>query len=263
MNPDSIPQISLGTAALIIFGVCAGYVLLRGMTRMLIGTLVLCASGWIGFLTWQHAPAQSIAWTGEINKSITLGLPLAVFILSFISIRFLAKCLVRPFGKPEIEQRPTSLITRVLRLPLALIPAGLLWLVGAIIIHHMGAIAEIQASAENKHGDGESMVSGYTSRLKKSIQDALPEYLLGILDPMAEPSRLNLAKLIATRPLDSQEPVIDPITGSPIPRAIIVDDPELQNLARDGDFGTLLRHPLLTKALEDPQLKALLKNLNL
>jgi len=263
MNPDSIPQISLGTAALIIFAVCAGYVLIRGMTRMLIGTLVLCASGWLGFLTWQHAPAQSIAWAGKIIAPITIGLPVAVFILSFIAMRFLAKCLVRPFGKAEIDKLPTPFITRVLRLPLALIPAGLLWLVGAIIVHHAGAIAEIQASAENKHGDGESITAGYTSRLKKSVQDALPASWLGMLDPMAEPSRLNLAKLIATRPANSREPVMDPVTGRPIPRAVIVDDPELQNLARDGDFGTLLRHPLLTKALEDPQLKHLLKDLNL
>jgi hypothetical protein len=42
-----------------------------------------------------------------------------------------------------------------------------------------------------------------------------------------------------------------------------VDDPELQKLARQGKFGTLLRHPLLTKALEDPKLQALLKDLNL
>jgi len=58
-------------------------------------------------------------------------------------------------------------------------------------------------------------------------------------------------------------PVIDPKTGKPIPRAIIVDDPELQGLAREGKFGSLLRHPMLTKALNDPQLKAFLKDLKL
>jgi hypothetical protein len=260
---ESIPQISLGTAALIIFAVCAGYVMLRGMTRMLVGTLVLCASGWIAFLAWQHAPAWSIAWTGQITAPITLGLPLAGFLAAFFLIRLLAKCLVRPFGKPEIERSSTSIITRALRLPLALIPAAMLWLVGAVVVHHAGSIAEIQASSEKSPAGDEPAAAGYTRRLKESVQAALPESWLAWLDPLADPSRINLAKLIAARAADPREPVIDPATGRPIPRAIIVDDPELQNLARDGDFATLLRHPHLTKALEDPQLKALLRNLNL
>ena len=39
----------------------------------------------------------------------------------------------------------------------------------------------------------------------------------------------------------------DPATGKPIPRAIVVDDPELTGLARKGRYGDLLRHPVLTK----------------
>jgi hypothetical protein len=46
--------------------------------------------------------------------------------------------------------------------------------------------------------------------------------------------------------------VIDPETGLPYPRAIIVDDPELADLAREGRFSTILRHPLLSEALKDP-----------
>ena len=84
-----------------------------------------------------------------------------------------------------------------------------------------------------------------------------------ILDPVAEPSRLALAKLITAQADSPLNPVINPQTGKPIPRAIIVNDPELQNLARDGNYGTLLRHPLLTKALADPQVKKILKDLSL
>ena len=71
-------------------------------------------------------------------------------------------------------------------------------------------------------------------------------------------SRLNdqnvaLAKEITARASERREPAIDPATGKPIPRAIIVEDPELQSLAREGKFGTLLRHPLLSKWLENPK----------
>ena len=56
---------------------------------------------------------------------------------------------------------------------------------------------------------------------------------------------------------------MNPRTGEPIPRAIIVDEPVLQKLAREGKFDTLLRHPLLTKALADPKIQKLLHDLNL
>ena len=75
------------------------------------------------------------------------------------------------------------------------------------------------------------------------------------LDPMASEPRLRLAKMIAAGSAKPLEPVINPETGRPYPRAIIVDDPELLNLARDGRFSTLLRHPLLSEALKDPLIR--------
>ena len=82
-----------------------------------------------------------------------------------------------------------------------------------------------------------------------------------VVYPLADPSRLTLAKVITAQSQPAPKPVIDPQTGKPVPRAIIVNDPELQNLARDGKFATLLRSPLLTKALSDPKVQAILKNL--
>ena len=95
------------------------------------------------------------------------------------------------------------------------------------------------------------------------IEDALPESWIRTLDPLAQHNRLTLAKLIATQSESRLNPVINPQTGKPIPRAIIVDDPDLQNLAREGKFSTLLRHPLLTEALADPKIQKLLRDLNL
>lgn len=265
MSPDSIPQLSLGTAALIIFLVCAGFVMLRGMTRMIVGTVVLALSAWIGFLVWQKAPTLSVEWFGKSIGLVATGLPIATFLTSFFLIRKIAKAIARPFGKPpETEKNASSPIIKLaFRLLLALIPTSLIWLIGATFIHHTGSIAEVRAFAEKSLGIGEATPAKYSQSLKSSVDAALPASWLNALDPLADSTRLTLAKIIAAQSESPLQPVIDPKTGQPIPRAIIVDDPELQNLAREGKFGTLLRHPLLTKALNDPQLKAMLKDLNL
>jgi hypothetical protein len=265
MSPDSIPQISLGTAALIIFMVCAGFVMLRGMTRMIIGTVVLALSAWIGFIVWQKAPTLSVEWFGKSIGPITTGLPIVSFLFAFFLIRVMAKSIARPFGKsPEEERKSSSSVIRLAsRLLLALIPATLICLIGATLIHHTGSIAEVRAFSEKSLGIENPTPAKFSQRLKASIAAALPESWLKALDPLADPSRLALAKLVTVQAESPLEPVIDPRTGKPIPRAIVVKDSELQTLAREGKFGTLLRHPLLTKALEDPKIKALLKDLNL
>jgi len=265
MSPDSIPQLSLGTAALIIFLVCAGFVMLRGMTRMMIGTVVLALSTWIGYRIWQQAPDWSVEHFGRSIGLVTTGLPIAGFLVSFFLIRIIAKSIVRPFGRPTAgEKNGGGSVTRMaFRLLLALIPASLICLIGATAIHHTGSIAEIRAYSEEKIGINEPTPAKFSQRLKASVEAALPESWLRALDPLADPKRLALAKLVTARADSPLEPVIDPRTGEPIPRAIIVEDSELQNLAREGKFGTLLRHPLLSKALEDPKVQALLKDLNL
>lgn len=266
-----IPQISLGTAAILIFLVCAAYVLLRGMMRMMAGTLVLAASLWLGFQTWQLAPQLSIDWTGDLSALITHGLPPLVTIAAFFLLRAVAAAITRPFGPKPGEDAPAGprLVRRMIRLPLAIIPAAVLWLIGAVFVHHAGSIAEIRAVAEQTGTDDAPNASPWLARLKESVSKTLPKPLLAWLDPLAEPGRLNLAKWIASlesAPAGSDyrsalEPMIDPATGRPIPRAIIVDDPDLQDLARDGSFGTLLRHPSLTRALQDPELREAIERL--
>lgn len=263
MSPESIPQISLGTAALIIFAVCAGFVLLRGMTRMIIGTVALSLSAWIGFRFWQAAPTLSVEWTGKSVAWITNGLPVAAFLVSFFILRKIAKAIASPIRKAPEPEKKSSIIKTSFLLLLALIPTSLLCLIGAIFIHHSGSIAEVRAYSEKSNGVPETSPDGFSQRLKVSIEDALPESWIRTLDPLAQPSRLTLAKLIAAQSELRLAPVINPQTGKPIPRAIIIDDPDLQNLAREGKFSTLLRHPLLTKALADPKIQQLLRDLNL
>ncbi|MBC8127789.1 MAG: hypothetical protein H8M99_11675 [Gloeobacteraceae cyanobacterium ES-bin-144] len=265
MSPDSIPQLSLGTAVLIIFVVCAGFVMLRGMTRMIVGTIVLALSAWIGFIVWQKAPTLSFEWFGKSIGMITTGLPIISFLASFWLLRKIAKATVLPFGKSdETNKKPShSVIPLAFRLLLAIIPTALISLIGATLIHHTGSIAEIRAFAEKTLGITDPTPAKYSHSLKSSVEAALPSSWLSFLDPLADTSRLTLAKFITAQVDSPHQPVINPQTGKPFPRAIIVEDPELQKLARDGKFGTLLRHPLLTKALNDPKVKDLIKDLSL
>ena len=263
MSPDSIPQLSLGTAVLIIFAACAGFLLVRGMTRMIVGTIVLGLSAWIGFLVWRQAPTLSVDWTGKSLPWLTNGLPVVAFLTTFFVSRKIAMLIARPFGKSQEHAKPRSFIAAGLRLLLALIPTSLICLIGAALVHHSGSVAEVRAYSERSTGKKEAAPDNYSQRLKASINAALPAPWLNALDPLTQPARINLAKLTAAQSESPHQPVIDPQTGKPIPRAIIVVDPALQNLAREGKFGTLLRHPLLTKALADPKIQKLLRDLHL
>ncbi len=262
MSPDSIPQLSLGTAVLIIFAACAGFLLVRGMTRMIVNTIVLGLSAWIGILVWQMAPTLSVDLTGKSLPWLTNGLPVTAFLVAFFVIRKFITVISRPFRKPQGDVESRSFIGTGFRLLLALIPTSLICLIGAALIHHSGSVAEVRAYSEKTTG-AKTDTNTYSQRFKAAVESVLPASWLAALDPLSQPSRLTLAKLIAAQSESPNKPVIDPKTGKPVPRAIIVDDPALQNLAREGKFDTLLRHPLLTKALADPKIQKLLRDLSL
>ena len=262
---DSIPQLSLGTAALVIFLICAGFVLLRGMTRMLIATTLLAASAGVGYWAWLAAPALSVDWFGSSLAWFTTAFPAAAFLSTLLVLLKICKWIASPFSE-DAKQRikaPFSMALTMVRLAVALIPASLLCLIAAGALNHLGSVAEVREFAENPAERVSKDSASWLQGLKSTLHQALPESLLTRLDPLAEPSRVKLAKVIAAQAESPLEPVIDPATGQPIPRAIIVEDPELQELARDGKFGALLRHPLLTKALRDPKVQALIKELQL
>lgn len=252
--------INLTTVALAIFVVCAGFVLLRGTLKILLGCLVLGSSAWISLRLWQLAPELVKACFGFNIPWVAASLPIAAFLIAFIVGRLLVKFLASPFQHPA-GQRPPLTLTRLLGAAvITLIPSGLVGAIAVILIYHAGAIAEINQAAGKKPP---TPAAELVKKLKSSIEKSIPATWLLRLDPLADPSRLALAKIISAESLPSRAPVIDRQTGKPIPRAIIVNDPELQHLAREGQFTTLLRSPLLTKALNDPKVQALLKNVHL
>lgn len=254
MNLGSLPDVSLGTAALIIFILCAGYMFIRGLARTIINTAFFTLSAWIGFRVWQRAPALALEWTGNASSLITTGLPVLAFLASF----YLLRKIINFFRAPRNgeDSGPSSLRQVVFRLFFALIPAVLLCLTAATFIHHASSVAEIREFAQP--GGTSSAESILAKGFKKSLSSAIPAGLMEWLDPLASDPRVELVKMIAAGEDRRLEPVIDPETGQPYPRAFVIDDPELQTMAREGRFSTLLRHPSVSAALEDPKIREVL-----
>ncbi|QTN32672.1 hypothetical protein HZ994_10120 [Akkermansiaceae bacterium] len=250
---DTLPEISLGTAALIIFACCAGYMFIRGIVRTIVNAACLTLSAWVGFRVWQQAPALAIDWFGKPSELIATGLPILAFLASLMVLRRIIRFFRAPVPKLAEEIAPKSPGQLVFRLLVTVIPAALLCLTAATFIHHASSVAEIRNSAE--YGTSSPPSPSLPERLKNSLSVAVPEKLMDWLDPLTTEPRLQLAKMIAASPNKPLEPIVDPETGRPYPRAIIVDDPELVSLAHKGRFSTLLRHPLLSEALKDPLIR--------
>lgn len=248
---DALPQISLGTAALIIFGLCAGYMIIRGLARTIVNVATLTLSAWVGFRVWQQAPSLAIDWFKKPSELFSNGLPILAFLATLFVLRRIIRFFRAPVPKPYEEVAPKSSGQLIFRLIMTLIPAALLCLAAATFIQHAGSIAEIRDSALS----GTSPAPGLAERLKSSLSAAVPPKLMDWLDPTTTEARLKLAKMIASSPDKPLDTVINPKTRKPYPRAIIVDQPELVKLAHEGRFSTLLRHPLLSDALKDPRVR--------
>lgn len=260
----ALPQLSLGTAAVLIFGLFLTYVLLRGVGKLMVGTAMLAGSALLGFLTWQKAPEVSIAVFNKSVGFITTGLPILVFVLTFVLLRLAMQWVANPFGSDKPRERDSGrgrlTMAKLGSLAgVALIPTLLLSVIAIGAIHHTASVHELRQQADpSSHPE-----KTYAQQLKDSIEAVVPRSVLDAIDPFAERSRLALAKWVTQKAANKKElePAIDPETGEIIPRAIIVEDAELERLARERKFGTLLRHPVITRALEDPKVRRLVNDL--
>lgn len=239
---DSLPQINLGIAVLVIFALCAGFVLLRGMVRMVIGIIVLGGSAALGWLVWRDAPVWLFEATG---KSPAWAAP-ALAVTTFFACWWMLRRMIGFFVNPgNASGKPSSFGGALIRLVFALVPTSALAVAAAVAFHHSSP-----APNAGKSGDTSAM-----ARLSAWLNDTIPREWLESLDPLANRARVELAKAITLQSQAPRATVVDPKTGKPIPRAVIVQYPELQTLAREGKFRALLNHPNLSKALADPRIQ--------
>ena len=256
LDLETIPQLSLGTAALLIFGACASLAVLRGLLRIFAGSLVVCLSGFAAYLAWRHAPTIEIPGGPWIA-------PVVAGTVVFFLLRALLHFAVRPFGKPNdeiAEANKRSPARWAITTLFSLIPAALLWFTGATALRNIGSVAEIK-----RFVDGDQATtprSAFLAELKEAINQALPGGWFQGIDPLADDARVTLAKLIALGD-GAPPPKAIPVMEEPEIRTLILDDPKLRELARQKRDADILRDPRLDHVMANPDLKKLLADLRL
>ncbi|MCW1883303.1 hypothetical protein OKA04_01090 [Luteolibacter flavescens] len=256
LNLESMPQLSLGTAALLVFAACAVFAILRGLVKMITGSLVLCLSGVAAYLAWRHAPVIPIPG-GPWIAPITAGL-LSLFVLRAV-LRFVAS----PFSKSgddDGEPKKRSPLRWALTLLTSLVPASLLSFTGVTALKNVGAVADIQRFVDGEKANSGS--SAFLAEVKEVINRVLPEDWFRNIDPLTEDARVNLAKLIA-RGDSKPPPKAIPVMEDPEIRSLILHDPKLRELAKSKRYADILRDPRLDHVMANPDLKKLLGNLQL
>ncbi|MEP4079628.1 hypothetical protein [Haloferula sp.] len=264
LNLESIPQLSLGTAAALIFGAIASLAVLRGLLRILWGTTVLCLAGLAAFYSWQNSHSLALQWFKHEPTWFSIALPLLAFTLTFFLLRALGRFVVRPLGEPNeeiAEKNRKSPVRWAVTLLLSLIPTSLLWFAGATLVRHAGSVAEIKTYAEGLSQEPVSERTAFLAKLKQDIENAIPsDWFMGV-DPLTSDLRLTLAKLISSA--DEPAPKAIAVLEEPEMKALILGDPELRKLAREGRYSEILRDPRLDRMLENDNLREVLRGLEL
>lgn len=256
-------SLSLQKIALILFVICAVWVIARGIARMLLNSVLFVLSGFLAYKAWEISPQfvnQNLTSFHKVKPLwLDVGIPVAAFLASFALLRKLASMIISPMLKGDsLDSKPAGFQSVIMRLIFAAVPTSLLGGIGVSAFHHLGTISEIQKVNGNKKAIEER--PEFLLQGKKAIAALIPEKYLTWIDPLTQPDRVKLAKMISSNQADkSLKTVIDPDTGKPIPRAIPVMLPELEELKKAGDYGAILRHPELTKALENPRVQSFLK----
>jgi hypothetical protein len=263
LDLETIPQISLGTAALLIFAACALLAMLRGFLRMLLGSLVLCASGFVAYGTWRHTPAIAGNLGGAETPWISVAAPLVAGFATLLVLRLVMRFIARPAGKNGSEiaaENRRSPVRWAFTLLFSLIPAAVLWFSGATALRNIGSVAEIRRFVDGE--EGSSTRSVFLAELKSAIDRALPQDWFEKVDPLSDEARVTLAKLIALGDA-SPPPKAIPVMEEPELRSLIANDPGLRELARAGRYADILRDPRLDHVMANPDLRRLLSNLRL
>lgn len=261
----SLPLV-FAAAALVVFAVGVGVVMLRGVMRLLCSVISLLAAAWVALIVWRLVPQWSADLLGAPVPALTLGVPIVAFLAVFLLVRKLVRAISGAFGGAggETAEAVFSLGKTLAGLVLALVPAVLLWVVGIAIVRHQDSVGELRGFAAGNADGSPPKAVPVEPRRRSWMERAVPESWMHAIDPSTDPSRVKLAKWIAVGQSDAAKPAeTDPKTGKPVPRALVVEDPRLQRLAGEGRFAELLRHPMLSKILEDPRVKALLDELKI
>lgn len=257
-SPDLMSKLGVGSASIAIFAACAALSLLRGLFRIIIGTVVLCASAYVGYLVWGHFPSfAGYPW-------LSYAAPVFAGLVVFLTLRKGVNFLTSPFsgngGGEAGGERPLYL--KVLRMAFSLAPASALWFSGATAVRHFGSVAEVGSFADRANQSTPDTKAALLAQAKGVLDKYLPQDWFRKVDPLSDDARINLAKLIAAGDSGTTPKAI-PVLEEPEIRNLILNDPQLRELARERRYADILRDPRLDQVIANPDLRKLLAGLPL
>lgn len=250
---DSLPELSLGSGALILFGIVVLLLIIRGIASVLWGTATFCVAGLASFLTWQKVPNLVPESMASANW-MPVAAAVAIFLLVMLAFRSVRKL----FSFSSKKSSPLGIFGWVITLGLALIPTSALWLGGATLLHHFGSVKEIENYADNGQTEHPK---DFWAATKDKVEGIVPSQWLALVNPAADAARVNLAKLLARQ--QDRPPRAIPVTEDPSVQQLMNENRDLQQLAREGRFSEILNDPRLGRILEDDRLRKSLSELDL
>jgi hypothetical protein len=219
-----------------LFILCFIYWTLCGLLRMAGMCALLLTSSFASFYTWQLSPRYIAPWLSDPPTWFYATLSSFSFVAVFITLKKIITLMSRilSFQNSSEAKSNASWVTRLI---LSIIPTSAFSILFAAVIHHFGTL---QSLVQNKHDAPSKLIEW-----SQSIQSTLPEKWLARIDPATQSQYLNRLKTIIHASKYPAE--IDRETGKPYPRAQVVNDPELQQLARASNIYAIFQHPKFWK----------------
>lgn len=245
---NSFSEMSVGGFVLVIGVICAVFALLRGIFRIVMATLMLAAAVLVGYWVWMETPGMAQRIIDHPPVWAPFVLPAVAGFATFCTLQNVLRILLKPFGSRATA--PRSFGGKMISLVLSLVPTSLICVAVATAVRHMGAIQEME----------QPTIPHTATLLKQTIDQYIPPAWMQRLDPLTDPERITLAKLISMAS-DEHIPRAIPVDEAGILQQGVMADPRLLELGKEKRFSDLLRDPAIEKALADPRIKQTLLDL--
>jgi len=251
--------VSFTTLALMLFAIIAGIAFVRGVLRLIFGTIALGIGAVAAYYVYLNAPDYIESPRGILIAAITSGL------VTYIAARYLIiNVLLRPFigDKKGSVGKVGALVS--------LIPTTVLVLVLASGFRLTGTVMEMEqlgntVTAEN----GEEVENGWLAHWRQAMDNDRLARFLEKVDPFVEKGRAALVNLLisgrdkdASRELVAYDKDTEKIVDSPAMKKL-QSDPEIRELVESGEYVQLLQHPKVRRAVRESDLGEHLKSIDI
>ncbi len=245
---ESFSQMSVGGFVLVIGAMCAAFALMRGVFRMITASAMLAVAVMAGYWVWIETPGIGQRMMEHPPLWTPFVLPILAGFGTFVALQKMLRLLLRPFGNAAAA--PSSLAGKITSIFLSLVPTSLICVVVATAVRHVGTLQEIEHPA----------IPHTATLLKQTIDQYIPPAWMQRLDPLTDPRRITLAKLVS---MASEEhiPRAIPVRDAQLLQEGVMNDPRLLEMAKKKRFSEMLRDPTIQKALDDPRLQKALMEL--